>query len=718
MKHKLSLIFINAAILLTLAGCGSPPPASTPVPPTSTSRPTPIPTPTLPPPEDTAQQFLSAWQLADYATMYRLLTSDARADISEEAFAERYRQAQDTARVTHVRAAPRSTLRRAQTANVAVHVEWDTALVGLLQADTTLTLTLTGGLWSVAWTPDLIWPGLAGGNVMNMTWSIPRRANIYDRDGRGLAVEGKRVIVGIIPGEIVDEEAMLAALSPIVEVPSEEIKARYAGAQAHWFVPVAEISGEVSTANYATLSALTGVSLLEKSVRAYRPGGPNGLAAHTIGYVGVIPPGWSESYRNKGYRGDEWIGLTGLEQWGEPILAGSHGGQLDIITPQGQVVKTLAQKPAVLSRPIYTTLKRGFQELVEQILGERKGAIVAMDPNTGQILAITSHPGFDPNEIVSPSAVTPSQPVTPTEKSYVHRALQGHYHPGSTFKPIVMAAGLESGLFTPESIFNDPGYWDGLGPGFRKFCWLKEGHGTIDLVTALSASCNVTFYQVGYALHQQNGDLLPEFARQFGLGRLTGIVLDESPGVLPNAKWKQDTRGEPWYAGDTVNMSIGQGDVDVTPLQMAVMYSAIANGGTLYRPQLVLKLGSQDMGPEEIIQPEVTGRLPVSADNLAAIKQGLRGVVAGAHGTARHIFIGMPVAVAGKTGTAETATAKPDAWFAAYAPSDAPELAVVVLIENAGQGSAVAAPIARQVFEAYFGYALTPLPPVTEEFGD
>ncbi len=715
MKH-LSQFILILLVALTLAGCGGPPPTPTstptaPPPPTLTPSPTP-----LPRPENTVGQFFSAWQLSDYTTMYRLLSLDARQAVSEASFTEQYRQAQSAATVTEIRTTLRSTLQRERTANAGFVVEWDTALVGTLRAESTMTLTFSGGQWNIDWTPDLIWPGLDGGNLMQMTWSIPRRANIYDRDGRGLAIEGKRVIVGIIPGEMADEETTLATLGTIVGVSPEELKARYSGSQPNWFVPVAEISGEVSTANYPTLSALPGVSLREKNVRVYRP---DGLAAHTIGYVGVIPQAGADIYRARGYRGDEWVGLTGLEQWGEPYLAGAHGGQLDIITPQGQVVTTLVQRQPVLSRPIYTTLKRDFQEKVEDILGERHGVIIAMDPNNGQILAIASHPGFDPNEIVSPSTVEVAQPLTPTEKSYVNRATLGHYHPGSTFKPIVMAAALESGLFTPLSIFNDPGFWDGLGPGFRKYCWLREGHGTIDLVTALSASCNVTFYQVGYAINDKDINILPEFARQFGLGKPTGIdVLDENSGVIPDINWKKETRGEPWYAGDAVNMSIGQGDVDVTPLQMAVMYSAIANGGTLYKPQLALKIGSPDMGPEEIVQPQVTGQLPVSAENLAAIRQGLRWVVAGARGTARHIFIGMPVAVAGKTGTAETATEKPDAWFAAYAPSDAPELTVVVLIENSGQGSGVAAPIARQVFEAYYGYALTPLPPIVEEPGD
>jgi penicillin-binding protein 2 len=264
-------------------------------------------------------------------------------------------------------------------------------------------------------------------------------------------------------------------------------------------------------------------------------------------------------------------------------------------------------------------------------------------------------------------------------------------------------------------MFNDPGYWDGLGEAYRKFCWKKDGHGIISLVNALSASCNVTFYQVGYAENKQDVNLLPNMARAFGLGRPTGIVgLDEQVGLVPDAEYKK-SKGEVWYDGDAVNLSIGQGDLQVTPLQMAVAYSAIANGGTLYQPQLVTRIGSPDQGPEEIIPPKAVGKLPVKPENLAAIRQGLRGVVAAAVGTARYIFVGMPIKVAGKTGTAETGNPKPDAWFAAYAPSDAPEIVVIALVENIGQGSAIAAPIARNVMEAYFGYALTPLPPLPPE---
>ncbi len=706
--------FILILSLVTLVACSGP--TRTPAPTTTVAiTSTPIP----PAPEDTAKVFLSAWQEADYAAMYRQLAPNARLQTSDADFSGLYRKVQNEAIVFNVRAQTRATLKLGGKTQVTFHQEWDTGLFGTLQAENVMTLTLTENRWGIEWDAGLIWPGLGGGNQMRMTPAIPERANIYDRDGLGLAYRATDVTLGVIPGQIADEAALLNVLSQVSGLAPGVIKARYAQAAPTWYVPIAQVSGETYVQNRPLLDSQPGFQARSKSVRTYRPGG---VAAHTVGYYGLIPQAGLETYRNLGYRGDEWVGLVGLEKWGEKYLAGSHGGQLDIVNAQGQVVTTLAAKRAVLSRPLFTSIQRPFQEQVERILdnadtvhGPHKSAVVVMNPNNGQILAISSHPGFDPNEIVNPSSVAQTQPLTPTEKSYVHRAVMGLYHPGSTFKPIVMAAGLESGLFTPDSMFDDPGYWDGLGEAYRKTCWKKDGHGHISLVNALSASCNVTFYQVGFAENKQNVNLLPEMARAFGLGRPTGIIgLDEQAGLVPDAAYKK-AKGEIWYDGDAVNLSIGQGDLQVTPLQMAMAYSAIANGGTLYKPQIVLRIGSQDQGPEEALPTEVIGKLPVKPETLAAIRQGLRGVVASAVGTARHIFLGMPVKVAGKTGTAETGNAKPDAWFAAYAPSDAPEIVVIVLVENIGQGSAVAAPIARNVIEAYFGYALTPLPPLPPE---
>jgi len=582
-------------------------------------------------------------------------------------------------------------------------------LFGTLAADHSLTLSLDPGRnqLGVDWNDGLIWPTLEGGNIFSIQYAVPRRANIYDVDGKGLAVEGKIVTVGLVPGQIVDQPALLAALSPIVGLSPEGIAAQIASAQPDWFVPIANTSFDESQANREVLSQ-PGVELREKSAREYR-----GLAAHVIGYVGFIGPEEVDVWKSRGYRGDEFIGKAGIEQWGESILAGTHGATLSAITPGGQIVETVAERPAAPSRSIYLTIQRDFQQQVDEVLGDRTGAIVVLDPKTGRVMAMASHPDYDPNELIRPSIVT-SEEITPTVTSFFDRAAQGAYPPGSTFKPVTMAAGLEVGGYVPTSPFFDPGYWDGLGVAFRKFNWKPGGDGPIDLQTGLSASNNTVFYEVGKTVELIDSFALPNMARAFGLDRATGITgVVEVPGVIPDPDWKLGNRNEVWTSGDGVNMAIGQGFVLVTPLQLANMYAAIANGGTLYRPEIIARIGSLNEPPEEVWQPEAIGTLSVSPENLASIREGLRGVINGPKGTAGFVFRGFPIDVAGKTGTAEAGEGgESHAWFACFAPAsrDDPDIVVVVFLENGGQGSYRAAPLARNVLEAYYGLPLTPPP--------
>jgi penicillin-binding protein 2 len=427
-----------------------------------------------------------------------------------------------------------------------------------------------------------------------------------------------------------------------------------------------------------------------------------------IGYVSLISPEDLAKWKQRGYRGDEWVGASGLEAWGESYLGGGHGGTLSIVDPQGQTVTTIVDRPAVPSRSLYTTINRSLQEATDQILAGHKGAIVVLNPQNGEVLALSSYPSFNPNALISPYVTN-----VPTETSFLNRATQGAYPPGSSFKPITMGAGMEEGGYVATSPFFDPGYWDGYGEAFRKVCWLPTGHGNIDLQTGLSASCDVVFYTVGKTLQEKDPNILPRFAQGFGLGHTTGITgVVEVPGTIPDPQWKQQTQGEVWLPGDTVNMAIGQGYVQATPLQMAVMYAAIANGGTLYRPRIIQKIGSNNEPPEEVYQPEAMGQLPLSPATLKAIQDGLHGVIVSPRGTAGFVFKGFPYSVAGKTGTAETGGPNDvsHAWFIAYAPFENPEIVVAVFLENGGQGSYNAAPLARNVLESYFGVPLTPPP--------
>jgi penicillin-binding protein 2 len=689
---KRALIFI----LVVVTACSAPAPAPTPTPPIATATPEP------PPPEQTVLVYFDAWMRADYAAMYRLVAPSVQT-ISDNQFASRYSQAHAAATVKSLRATLKSALRNGDRVAVDYHLEWDTDLFGTLTADHSLSLLLdpVRNQWGVEWNDGLIWPALEGGNLFSLQYSIPRRANIYDVEGKGLAVEGRVVTVGVVPGQIVDQATLIMALSPVVNLSPDDIANQIRSAQPDWYVPLASISFDDSQANREVL-ALPGVQLREKAAREYR-----GLAAHAVGYVGFIGPEELEAWKSRGYRGDEFVGKAGIEQWGESILAGTHGVALNAITLGGQIVSTVAERPAASSRSLYLTLERDFQQQVEDVLGDRTGAIVVLEPKTGRVMAIASHPAFDPNELIRPPLVPPTATV-----SFFDRAAQGTYPPGSTFKPVTMAAGLEVGGYKPTSTFFDPGYWDGFGVAFRKFNWKEGGDGTIDLQTGLSASNNTVFYEVGKTVEQVDSFALPTMARAFGLGLTTGITgVTEVAGVIPDPDWKLKNINEVWTPGDGVNMAIGQGFVLATPLQMANMYAAIANGGTLYRPEIISRIGSVNEPPEEVWQPDVIGKLPVSPENLASIREGLRGVINAPKGTAGFVFRGFPIAVAGKTGTAEAGNGlESHAWFACFAPYDDPEIVVVVFLENGGQGSYRAAPLARNVLEVYFDLPLTPPP--------
>lgn len=724
--HRAIYRFLIGALLL-LAACT--PSSSQTMPPTTpphtsipTEAPTAAPTVTPVPPsaDATAAAFLNAWTARNYPAMYLYLSPESRSTVDLAQFTQRYQDALSTAGVLTVTTRLQSVLEEADNAYVSFQIALDTALVGSLVTDTVMSLSLHGERWLVEWDAGLIWPQLAGGNYFRMQYTIPARANVYDRAGLALAAQGTIVTVGVIPAQIEDEEALLAALTSVTGLPPDEIRGQYVAAPAEWRIPIADIPAQVSVDHNDALS-IPGVYREEKSGRLYPQSGERGVAPHVVGWVSPVPAERLDEYRARGYRGDEWVGGAGLEAWGEDILAGVHGGTLAVVDAAGGEITIVAERGATPSRPIYVTFDRAFQAQVQKIIGGRRGAIVVLDVQTGAVRALASGPGFDPNVFVGPAgAIGRSQILADPKRPLFNRATNGAYPMGSVFKIVTISAGLEAaGLIPEETFFHCPGYWDGLGAEARKSCWKEDGHGDINLKDGLTASCNVVFYEVGKMLDSLGQDILPDYAKGFGLGAPTGLQgVSEDGGLVPDLTWKTEVRGENWWVGDTVNLAIGQGNLTATPLQAARMMAAVANGGTLYRPYVVERIGAAgETFPEQTTQPEAVGSLPVSAENLAVIQEALRGVTTQYLGTAVHRFMGMPVSVAGKTGTAEAGgmDAEAHSWFAAYAPADVPEIAVAVIVENGGEGSTVAAPLARQVIEAYFGFALSPLPPQAEE---
>lgn len=702
-----------AAVLA--AGCAAEPlPAATTVVATETSATT---TPVPPSPDATAAAFLDAWQRADYALMYSSVSPDVAAAMDFDSFHQRYAGALSAANVVTVTTRLVSVLEEGDRASAAFHLELATPLMGSLITDTLMSLSLHGRQWYVDWTEGLIWPGLSGGHYFRMDYAIPVRANVYDRSGLGLATEGTIVTVGVIPGEISDETALLGVLSQVTRLSVDEIRGRYATAPADWRVPIADIPAEVSVENNDLLTSVSGVFRDEKDGRTYPVGG---AAPHVVGWVAPVPAERLDAYRSKGYRGDERVGVAGIEQWGEGYLSGQHGGTLSVVDASGQETVKLAERPAEPGRAVFLTLDREFQRKVQEIMGGRRGAAVVLDVWSGAVVALVSSPGFDSNVFIGPAGeVGRAQVFADARNPLFNRATLGTYPSASVFKIVTMSAALENaGMHPDHTVFYCPGYWEGLGPAARKTCWKADGHGNITLRDALTASCDVSFYAVGQTLDGVGPEVLPAMARAFGFGGKTGLegVLEDS-GLVPDPDWKQSAVNDAWRVGDTVNLAIGQGYLLVTPLQVARMMAAVANGGTLYRPYVVQSIQGGETVPETRIEAEVVGRLAVSPEHLAAIQDALLGVTTKAIGTAPHRFTGLDIPVAGKTGTAEVGgpDSIPHSWFAAYAPANAPEIAIVVIAENAGEGTTVAAPLVRQIVEAYYGLPLTPLPAQAEE---
>lgn len=708
MKKSLWLVLI---IIMGLSGCNSP--SALPGSANPDQQEKSADTASIQTVKETAQAYLDAWKANDYATMYALLTSVSQDAISEDELQKHYQGvAIEAALGGGIDYEILSVLTKPGLAQVSYRVTLHSTLVGDIQNDTLMNLSEENGQWRVQWDDTLVMSDLKGGNYLKMDRNgyTPSRANIYDRDGHALVAQADATAIGLWPDQIDPAQAdtLYAELSNLTGDSIDEIQQLVASAPkgAGWYIPLGEYPAEFVSPRSEVLSNLKGLELNSYKARYYFDGG---IAPHIVGYVGQIQADQLDEYLPKGYKQDDIVGQSGLEKWGEPYLAGKRGGALYVLNAQGQPIRRLAESPAEPSQAIYTTLDRDFQEGVQQAISNFRGAIVVMERDTGRILAFVSSPGFDPNAFEpfnfnSTSLLSeinnPSQPL-------INRASQGQYPPGSIFKIITMAAALESGSYTPESTYQC-GYVFNELPGVPRYDWtydyylqdhVTQPSGLLTLPEGLMRSCNPFFWHIGLDLYDQGlTKAISDMARNFGLGRPTGIEgIDEAAGQVP----------DPVSQVDALNLAIGQGDMLVTPLQVADFIAAIGNGGTLYRPQIVEKISPPDGDPTYQFQPQVIAKLPIKPESLKAIQDGMIGVVSNTkpRGTAYHVFTGLDIPVAGKTGTATSGQDQPHAWFAGYTYAgreDKPDIAAVVIVENGGEGSAVAAPIFRRVVELYF----------------
>lgn len=558
-------------------------------------------------------------------------------------------------------------------------------------------------------------------NSIRLQRISPVRGHIFDREGRLLVENRPAFALSITLKDAKPVERTLALLSKYTGVPVKTFTdaiARQKGISSYNpVILINDIGRDALAVVEVHRYELPGVDVDVRPIRHYLEGS---RAAHLIGYLSEINARELETKKKEGYVAGDYIGKSGVEKTYESYLNGGAGGRQVEVNARGQMVRVLKTVPATPGHNVFLTLNAALQQKAEALLEGKSGAIVAMDPNNGEILVSVSTPPFDPNIFVEGLGYDQWQalvtnPLRPLENKVVH----SEYPPASVYKIVVSLAGLEEGVINVNSTFFCPG---GYKFGRRVYrCWRKSGHGSVSLIDAISMSCDVFFYQVG----QQLGvDRLAWYARGCGLGIQTGIETEnESAGLIPTSTWKWKRFGEKWHAGETLSIAIGQGYNLVTPLQLVVLTGAVANGGIRYRPQIVKSV--QTAEGEIVHTPEyrVMGRLPASRETLAKVRQGLHEVVWGRSGTARIAQVD-GLEISGKTGTAQVFGRKSDdkissknlpvelrdhAWFVAYAPAQAPRIAIAVMVEHGEHGSSAAAPLARDLIKAYL------LPPESDE---
>ncbi|MCQ3938293.1 MAG: hypothetical protein DPW18_14775 [Chloroflexi bacterium] len=659
-------------------------------------------------------EFLEALQRDDFEIMYNMLSQTSREGITLEDFSKRWNNALNEMSASSLDFVVSSSTVSPRNAEVGYSITYKTTLAGDIQRNTVMRLVNEDNAWKVQWDDALILPELAGGNELKMEYSIPARGDIYDREGLPVATQSKALAFGVSTGEIDPDlrGTLTTELGRLCRIDPLDIEDQIDASGPGWYLPMCE--GTREDAQRLLSINPGGLVISEYESRYYHKGG---LAPQAVGYTLAISPEQLNEYRRKGYSGSERIGQAGIEQWAEDYLAGKHGGILRVVSPTGQILSTLGQSAPEPADSVYLTIDSNMQKYAQDAIAYFRGAVVVMEVDTGRILAMASGPNFDPNyfEAENPNNSGLENLINDSRTPLLNRASQGQYPLGSVFKIITMAAGLESGLYLKDSPYDCQYEFTEL-PDRILYDWTYEycqqaiargeacntvttrPWGLLTLQEGLMRSCNPYFWHIGNDLYS-NWDRpndIANMARGFGLGSPTGIEqIPEASGQIL----------DPQSQVDAVNQAIGQGDVQVTPLQVARFIAAIANGGTLYRPQLVEKIQPVDGDPVLVFKPEAQGVLPVRAENLDTIREAMF-MVTGPDGTARRDIRGLQFSVAGKTGTAESGSGLPHAWFAGFTNNEEntglPDIAIVVIVENIGQGSEYGVPIFRAMVETYY----------------
>jgi penicillin-binding protein 2 len=556
-------------------------------------------------------------------------------------------------------------------------------------------------------------------NRISIVPLAPNRGLILDRNGVVLARNYSAYTLEIAPSRVRDLERTIAELAEIVDIQPRD-RARFRKLLVETRADSVPIRTRLTDEEVARFAAnryrFPAVEIRARLFRQYPFGG---TAAHVIGYIGRISTRDQENLEEKGlaanYRGTDFIGKAGLEASYQDELHGTTGFEQVEIDAAGRGVRTLSRTPAQPGNNVTLSIDIRLQQVAERIFNGRRGALVAIEPGTGSVLAFVSSPGFDPNLFVDGiDAANWTELNNSPDRPLNNRAIAGVYPPGSTFKPYMALAALELGKRTPRSTIHDPGYFEFGGRRFRDS--KPGGHGTVDLYKSIVASSDTFYYQLA---NDMGIDAIAGFMKHFGFGAVTGIDLNgEAKGVLPSPEWKMERFRTPeqrkWYAGETISIGIGQGYNAYTPAQLALAMATLANDGVMMRPRLVERLENVRSGTQRAVEPQLVRKIPLKAENVEFVKRAMAGV--NKEGTGRRAFLGAPYTSGGKTGTAQVVGMKQNekyveskvaerlrdhSLFIVFAPVENPRIALAALVENGGFGARAAAPLARAVLDYY-----------------
>lgn len=546
------------------------------------------------------------------------------------------------------------------------------------------------------------WKNLAENNRIRSYPIEPLRGIIYDRNKIPLAINVPKLDLMIVPFDFKkksDYKIIIKKMAKILNISEDTINTKIEEniEFAYPIIIAEDIENSKAILLESEFSDISEIKIQKNSKREYQDGL---IFAHILGYLGKVT---MKEVKNEGYFLDDYIGRTGIEQTYNQQLKGVHGKELTEINNLGQTQKILATKQPIEGENLTLSIDSKLQKILYQSLKSKlsqlstsRAAAVAMDPRNGKILALVSLPSFDNNNFIKGDATYINNLFHNNNFPLINRVISGGYPPGSTIKPMLALAALQENIINPLKTINCPGYINLYNESGKIYWTFKDWsiHGTVNMIKAIAESCDVYFYTIGGGYGNQQGlgiDRIKNYLELFGWGQKTGIDLpEEKTGLIPDEIWKKENKNEKWYIGDTYNTSIGQGDVTISPLQLALAISAIANNGTLYEPQLL-----------QNSKPEIIRKISIKQEYFDIVKQGMRETIVSGSATSLN---NLSVHVAGKTGTAETFKNKTYAhsWFTAFAPYENPEIVIVVLIENGAEIGGMSVAVAKETLNWYF----------------